>query len=146
MHKKEYIFTIKARLILGACKEGSTLVLNVPWSDAELDTKLPAPFRRLVGQKKLKVFAIDAASVAKKTGMGKLINNIMTAVFFKLSGVLPVDQALSLLKDAVKKTYKSKGDNVVTQNIKAVDAALEALREVKYNSASWGLRGQRRQP
>merc|ERR1719424_1474025 len=137
MHKKEYMFTIKARLILGVCKEGSTLVVNVPWSDEELAEKLPAPFRRLVGEKKMKVFAIDAASVAKKTGMGKLINNIMTAVFFKLSGVLPVDQALSLLKDAVKKTYKSKGDHVVNQNIKAVDAALEALREVKFNMAEW---------
>jgi homodimeric pyruvate:ferredoxin (flavodoxin) oxidoreductase len=137
MHKKEYIFTIKARLILGVCSEGSTLVLNVPWSDAELDTKLPGPFRKLVGEKKMKIFAIDAASVAKKTGMGKLINNIMTAVFFKLSGVLPVDQALGLLKDAVKKTYKSKGDHVVNQNIKAVDAALDELREVKYSMAEW---------
>jgi pyruvate-ferredoxin/flavodoxin oxidoreductase len=137
MHKKEYIFTIKARLILGACEEGGTLVLNVPWTDAELNTKLPAPFRRLVGEKKMKVFAIDAGSVAKKTGMGKLINNIMTAVFFKLSGVLPVDQALGLLKDAVKKTYKSKGDHVVGQNIKAVDAALNELREVIYSQAEW---------
>ena len=44
--------------------------------------------------------AIDASAVAKKTGMGKLINNIMTAVFFELSGVLPTEQALSLLKAA----------------------------------------------
>jgi len=137
MHKKEYMFTIKARLILGICSDNSTLVLNVPWSDAELVHKLPDPFRRLVGQKKMKVFAIDAAAVAKKTGMGRLINNIMTAVFFKLSGVLPVDQALCLLKDAVKKTYKSKGDHVVTQNIKAVDTALAELREVKYDMAAW---------
>lgn len=137
MHKKEYIFTMKASLILGCCNEGGTLVLNVPWSDAELNTMLPSPFRRLVGQKKMKVFVIDAARVAKDTGMGKLINNIMTAVFFQLSGVLPVDQALSLLKDAVKKTYQSKGDHVVSQNCKAVDAALAALREMKYPVAEW---------
>merc|ERR1719265_1319111 len=91
MHKKEYIFTIKARLILDCVEEGGTLVLNVPWPDEELNTRLPGPFRRMVAEKKLKVFAIDAAKVAKETGMGKLINNIMTAVFFKLSGVLPVD-------------------------------------------------------
>ena len=69
--------------------------------------------------------------------MGKLINNIMTAVFFKLSGVLPVDQALGLLKDAVKKTYKSKGEAVVGRNITAVDAALEGLRSVNYDPAKW---------
>jgi len=96
MHKKEYIFTLKARLILAAATEGSTLVLN----NAELSEKLPDPFCRLVGQKKMKVFAIDAATVAKKTGMGRLIINIMTAVFFKSLGVLPVDQALCLLHGA----------------------------------------------
>jgi len=137
MHKKEYMFTIKARLILGACVDGGTLVLNVPWTDAELATKLPAPFRRIVGEKNMKLFAIDAGSVAKKTGMGRLINNIMTAVFFKLSGVLPVDEALALLKGAIKKTYKSKGDTVIGQNIKAVDAALNELRAVKYDVAEW---------
>ena len=91
----------------------------------------------MIGDKKMKVWAIDAASVAKKTGMGKLINNIMTAVFFRLSGVLPVDQALGLLKDVVKKTHKSKSDHVVNQNINTVGAALEELREVKYDVASW---------
>ncbi|CAK9027373.1 Pyruvate dehydrogenase [NADP(+)] (CpPNO) (Pyruvate:NADP(+) oxidoreductase) [Durusdinium trenchii] len=69
--------------------------------------------------------------------MGKLINNIMTAVFFELSGVLPTEQALSLLKDAVKKTYKNKGDAIVNQNIKAVEAAIEALRTVQYDAAKW---------
>merc|ERR1719310_1258921 len=118
-------------------KEGSVLVLNVPWSDAELNTILPPPFRRMIAEKKLKVSAIDANAVAKKTGMGKLINNIMTAVFFKLSGVLPTEQALSLLKDAVKKTYKSKGDTVVGKNISAVDAALSELRSVEYPQAEW---------
>eukprot|EP00928_Gymnodinium_smaydae_P053914 TRINITY_DN3779_c0_g1_i7.p1 TRINITY_DN3779_c0_g1~~TRINITY_DN3779_c0_g1_i7.p1 ORF type:complete len:1846 (-),score=416.50 TRINITY_DN3779_c0_g1_i7:209-5746(-) len=137
MHKKEYIFTIKARIILDVCDHGGTLVLNVPWSDAELDRRLPEPFKRIVGEKKMKIYAIDAGAVAKKTGMGKLINNIMTAVFFKLSGVLPVDTALGLLKDAVKKTYKSKGENVVNQNIRAVDAALAELRTVQYDSAKW---------
>ena len=91
MHKKEYIFTIKARYILDVCGEGRSLVLNVPWPDEDL----PAPFRRLVGEKKLKVFAIEAASVAKSTGMGKLINNIMlpssssSLVCFPTQGPLP---------------------------------------------------------
>jgi homodimeric pyruvate:ferredoxin (flavodoxin) oxidoreductase len=137
MHKKEYMFSIKAHIILAPLVSEGVLVLNVPWSDAELNTILPAPFRKIVGEKKLKVFAIDANAVAKKTGMGKLINNIMTAVFFKLSGVLPVEQALSLLKDAVKKTYKSKGDTVVGKNISAVDAALSELRVVEYPQAEW---------
>jgi len=137
MHKKEYMFTIKARLILGALDDGATLVLNVPWTDEELAAKLPGPFRRIVGQKRLKVFAIDANTVARKTGMGRLINNIMTAVFFNLSGVLPTEQALGLLKDAVKKTYKSKGDTVVNKNITAVDAALTDLRAVKLSHAEW---------
>ena len=137
IHKKEYIFSFFADLMLGPLADGGTLVLNCPWTDAEMETVLPAPFRKIIGEKKLKVSAIDASAVAKRTGMGKLINNIMTAVFFELSGVLPTEQALSLLKDAVKKTYKNKGDAIVNQNIKAVEAAIEALRTVEYNPAVW---------
>lgn len=137
MHKKEYIFSMKARIILGPCKDESTLVLNVPWTDEELDAKLPGPFKKIIGQKRLKVFAIDANAVAKLSGMGRLINNIMTAVFFQLSKVLPVEQAVGLLKDAVKKTYKSKGDAVVGRNITAVDAALSGLRTVNYDAGAW---------
>lgn len=137
IHKKEYIFSFFADLLLGPLADGGTLVLNCPWSDAEMDTVLPPPFRKIVGQKRLKVCAIDASAVAKRTGMGKLINNIMTAVFFELSGVLPTEQALALLKDAVKKTYKNKGDAIVNLNIKAVEAAIEALRTVQYDATKW---------
>jgi len=141
IHKKEYIFSFFADLLLGPLADGGTLVLNCPWSDAEMDTVLPPPFRKIVGQKRLKVCAIDASAVAKRTGMGKLINNIMTAVFFELSGVLPTEQALALLKDAVKKTYKNKGDAIVNQNIKAVEAAIEALRTVQYDATKWAALG-----
>ncbi|CAJ1388754.1 unnamed protein product, partial [Effrenium voratum] len=137
IHKKEYIFSFFADILLDPLADGGTLVLNCPWTDAELEEVLPPPFRKIIGEKKLKVSAIDASAVAKRTGMGKLINNIMTAVFFELSGVLPTEQALSLLKDAVKKTYKNKGDAIVNQNINAVEAAIAALRTVKYDAKSW---------
>eukprot|EP00930_Biecheleria_cincta_P033054 TRINITY_DN228_c0_g1_i1.p1 TRINITY_DN228_c0_g1~~TRINITY_DN228_c0_g1_i1.p1 ORF type:complete len:1881 (-),score=444.47 TRINITY_DN228_c0_g1_i1:541-5724(-) len=137
IHKREYIATFFASTLLGPLKEGGTLVLNCPWSDEDLEKALPPPFRKIIGQKKLRVCAIDASAVAKRTGMGKLINNIMTAVFFELSGVLPTEQALALLKDAVKKTYKNKGDAIVNQNIAAVEAAIAALRDVKYPLESW---------
>ncbi|CAE8684018.1 unnamed protein product [Polarella glacialis] len=137
IHKKEYINSFFAELLLGPLRDGGTLVLNCPWSDAELAQELPPPFRKIVGQKRLKVCAIDASAVAKRTGMGRLINNIMTAVFFELSGVLPTEQALALLKDAVKKTYKNKGEAIVSQNITAVEAAIEGLRVVKYPAEAW---------
>lgn len=137
VHKKEYLKSFAASLILGPCAVGGNLVLNIPYTDAELEQELPVPFRKIVGMKKLKIFAIDASAVAKRTGMGKLINNIMTAIFFKVSGVLPTEQALGLLKDAVKKTYKSKGDAIVQQNIVSVEAACDCLREVSYPAAAW---------
>merc|ERR1719161_1150629 len=92
--------------------------------------------KRLIATKGLKFFNIDANDVARKTGMGKLINNIMQACFFQLAEVLPVEQALGLLKDAVKKTYKSKGPEVADKNIKAVDQALDSLKPVVF-PASW---------
>ena len=83
--------------------------------------------------KKLKFYAIDAYHVARETQMGVRINTIMQTCFFKLAGVIPADEAIAQIKDAIKKTYGKKGgEKVIKQNNAAVDAALAALHEVKY--------------
>ncbi len=82
--------------------------------------------------KKLKLFVVDAFHVAREANMGVRINTIMQTCFFKLAGVIPADEAIAQIKDAIKKTYGKKGgEKVITQNNAAVDAALASLHEVK---------------
>jgi Pyruvate/2-oxoacid:ferredoxin oxidoreductase gamma subunit len=67
---------------------------------------------------------IDAYKVARKTGMGVRINTIMQTCFFAISGVLPREEAIAKIKNAIKKTYGKRGEAVVQQNFAAVDQAL----------------------
>ena len=60
--------------------------------------------------------------------MGVRINTIMQTCFFKLANVIPADEAIAQIKDAIKKTYGKKGGGkIVEQNNAAVDGALAAL-------------------
>ncbi len=116
--------------LLAGIKNDGTFVLNCPWTGEELDAHLPAGLKRTIAEKKLKFYTIDAVKIAAEVGLGARINMIMQTVFFKLAGVLPVDEAIARLKEAIKKTYGRKGEKVVEMNYAGVDAALDNLIEV----------------
>ncbi len=111
--------------------EGATFLLNAPYPKDEVWNKLTKDAQQQIIDKKLKFYVIDAYSVAKKTGMGARINTIMQTCFFAISGVLPKDEAIQKIKDAIKKTYGKKGDKIVQMNFNAVDQTLENLYEVE---------------
>ena len=95
-------------------------------------TSCPRTVQEQIIAKKLKLYVIDAYAVAKATGMGVRINTIMQTCFFAISGVLPRDEAIAQIKEAIKKTYGRRGEMVVQQNFAAVDQTLAHLYEVKY--------------
>src|SRR4029077_21053397 len=86
--------------------------------------------QKTVIDKKLKFYVINGYDVARQTGMGVRINTIMQTCFFAISGVLPSDEAIQKIKDSIKKSYGNRGEAVVKQNYKAVDAAIDHLHEV----------------
>ncbi len=122
--------------VLEGIKEGGIFLLNSPWTTAEMEEKLPAAMKRIIANKKVKFYNIDAVKIAGIVGLGNRINGVMQAAFFKIANVIPVDKALDYIKTAIKKTYGKKGDKVVNMNIAAIDRAVEALEEIKY-PASW---------
>ena len=122
--------------VLEGIKDGGVFVLNSHWSAKDMDKELPAAMRRIIAEKKLQFYNVDAVKVATEVGLGGRINMIMQTAFFKLANVLPFEKAVELLKDSIKKTYGSKGDKIVNMNISAVDKAVAALKEVKV-PASW---------
>jgi pyruvate:ferredoxin (flavodoxin) oxidoreductase, homodimeric len=122
--------------VLEGIKDGGVFVLNSSWDLASIEKELPVAMRRVIARKKLQFFNVDAVKVAGEVGLGGRINMIMQTAFFKLSKVLPFEQALVLLKDSIKKAYGSKGDKIVNMNISAVDKAVNAIKEIKY-PASW---------
>jgi pyruvate-ferredoxin/flavodoxin oxidoreductase len=122
--------------LLEGIRTGGTFVLNCPWSLEEMETCLPNSLKKTIAEKQLKFYTIDAVKIAEEIGLGGRINMVMQTVFFKLSNVLPIDDAIQYLKDAIAKTYGKKGQNVVEMNWKAVDASLAGLQEIHY-PPSW---------
>lgn len=116
--------------MLEKMKEGGTFLLNTLHSADAVWDKLPRSVQQGLIDKKAKFYVIDAYEVAKKTNMGVRINTIMQTCFFAISGVLPKDEAIAAIKNAIKKTYGKKGDDVVQQNFNAVDQSLAHLKEV----------------
>ncbi len=128
-HKSAYVNQYD--LLQGIKKEG-VFVLNSNWNSLEdLERELPAKIKHTLAKKQIKFYNIDAVKIASEVGLEGRINMIMQTAFFKLSEVLPFEQAVSLLKESIKKTYHSKGDAVINMNIMAVDKTLSELSEIK---------------
>jgi pyruvate-ferredoxin/flavodoxin oxidoreductase len=122
--------------LIEGIREGGTFVLNAPWSLEDIEKRLPNTLKQHIGEKNLKFYIIDAVRIAEEVGLGGRINMIMQAAFFKLANVIPVENAISYLKTAIKKTYEKKGKDIVEMNQKAVDMALDEIIKVEYPK-SW---------
>jgi len=110
---------------------GSVFLLNSIYGPDEVWDQLPAETQRDIIEKKLRFFVINAYDVARQAGMGGRINTIMQTCFFAISGVLPRDQAIFEIKQAIERTYRRRGEAVVRANYEAVDKTLTNLYEVK---------------
>jgi len=117
--------------LLREAQPGATLLLNSPYDDpAETWQRLPQAIQQQIINKQIQVYAINAYPVARQAGMGGRINTVMQVCFFALAGVLPREEAISAIKQAIRKTYGKKGEEVVVMNMKAVDSSLDHLQPV----------------
>jgi len=117
--------------MLKAAEDGATFLLNAPYGADEVWEHLPLSVQRRIIEKRLKLFVIDAYVVAREAGMGGRINTVMQTCFFAISGVLPREEAISAIKESIRKTYGKRGEAVVNKNWEAVDSTLANLHEVK---------------
>ena len=116
--------------MLKNAKAGATFLLNSPYGKDEVWAQLPVEVQKQIIAKKLKFFVIDGVHLGEKIGLGPRINVIMQTAFFKISDIIPLDQALREIKDAIDKSYAKAGQKVLEMNKQAVDQALEHVYEV----------------
>jgi pyruvate-ferredoxin/flavodoxin oxidoreductase len=116
--------------VLEYAKPGATFLLNSPYGPDEVWEHLPATVQRLLVDKQIDFWVIDALAVADETGMGGRINTVMQPCFFQLAGILPADKAIARIKAFVEKTYAKRGDAVVARNFAAIDQSLARLGHV----------------
>ncbi|MDH5414568.1 MAG: pyruvate:ferredoxin (flavodoxin) oxidoreductase, partial [Flavobacteriaceae bacterium] len=118
--------------ILKNIKKGGTFLLNSPYSNKKIWNELPQKMQEEIVENELEFYVIDASKVAQKAKLGKRTNTVLQTCFFAISGVLPKEEAIQKIKDAIVKSYSHKGDKVVQMNFNAVDKSLENLQKVDY--------------
>ena len=89
-------------------RQGGTFLLNCPWTSEEMEEKLPVKVKQILAEKEIRFYCIDGFAIGKEIGLGGRINTILQAAFFAISGILPVEKAQNLLKEAAEKTYEKK--------------------------------------
>ena len=127
-HKQEYIrkYNMVQELV-----DGGTFLLNCQWDVNELDEKLPGQVKKFIYDHKINFYIINAVKLGIETGMGPTrVNTILQSAFFKLTGIIPEEKAISLMKEAAQKTYGRKGEEVVKTNWAAIDAGANSVVKV----------------
>ena len=122
--------------LLDGLKEGGTFLLNCNWNKEEIEQNLPASMKKYIAENNIDFYTIDATKIANEVGLGGRTNMIMQSAFFKLSEVLPIDEAIKHLKDSIVKQYGRKGEEIVAMNHKAVDQGIDALVKIEV-PATW---------
>lgn len=132
-HKQSYVHDYD---LLKGLKKGGVFVLNTSWDEEGLEQNLPASMKRYMAQNNIEFYTVDAVKIGAEIGLGNRINMIMQSAFFNLAEIIPQEEAIKYLKDAVVKAYGKKGEKVVNMNHAAIDRGITSAVKVTI-PASW---------
>ncbi len=127
--------------VLGRAADGATLLLNCPRPPDEVWDALSRPVQEQILAKHIDLYVIDAGRIAREAGIPGRTNIILQTCFFAVSGVLPPEQAIERIKEAVAKSYGKRGAEVVQRNQAAVDLALAGLHKIEVPEVATATRG-----
>ena len=132
-HNQSYVYKYN---VLDGLKKNGTFLLNTIWTPEEVEEHLPASYKRYIAENNIKFYTLNAVKIAQEIGLGGRINMIMQSAFFKLANIIPVEDAVKYLKDAVVTSYGKKGQKVVDMNNAAIDKGIDSIVEIKV-PAEW---------
>ena len=112
-------------------KDGGRFLLNTEFTKEEIADYLPNRVKKQLADKHAKFYIINANKIAGEIGMGRRTNTILQSAFFALNEqILPIEEAVTKMKEMAKKSYSNKGENIVQANYKAIDTGKDAIEEV----------------
>ena len=107
--------------VLKGIKQNGTLLLNSIWDEAETLKRIPEHVKAIIGKKNITLYIINATKIASEIGLGGRTNTILQSAFFKITGIIPYEDAVAYMKKAIDKSYGKKGENIVKMNYAAVE-------------------------
>lgn len=111
-------------------KDGGIFLLNCRFKEEDLEEYIPGQVKQYISSHNIKLYIIDAIGIGKEIGLNNKISTILQAAFFRLSGVLPIEEARSLMKEAAAVSYQKKGEKVIPMNYDAIDRGISDVVKV----------------
>lgn len=109
---------------------GGKFLLNCAWDVNELTENLPAKMKRYIAENNISLYTIDAIGIASELGLGNKTSIVLQSAFFKLANVIPFEDAVGYMKDAVIRSFGSKGEKIVSMNHAAIAEGEKNIKEV----------------
>ena len=132
-HNQAYVYKYN---VLEGLKKNGKFLLNTIWSEEELDKKLPVEMKKFIAENNIEFYTLNAVKIAQEIGLGGRINMIMQSAFFKIANIIPIEDAVKYLKEAVVTSYGRKGEKVVNMNHAAIDRGLDSIVKITVTD-SW---------
>ncbi|MDO4552259.1 MAG: pyruvate:ferredoxin (flavodoxin) oxidoreductase [Bacillota bacterium] len=126
-HNQSYLYKYD---MITELKEGGTFLLNCDWPEEALSEQLPGEVKKYIADHGINFYIIDANRVSQGLGLGDRANTVLQAAFFSLADIIPVEDAVKYMKDAVEKTYRLKGREIVELNMAAIDSGITGVKKV----------------
>ena len=126
-HKASYVHQYD---MVSDIKPGGVFLLNCSWKGEELEANLPGQVKKYIADNNIQFYTIDGVKIGLEIGLGNRINTVLQSAFFTLADIIPKEDAIKYMKEAAKKSYSKKGDDIVKMNYDAIDAGAEQIVKV----------------
>ena len=117
-------------------KDGGAFLINCYWQEQDLKEALPGQVKKYIAEHHIHLYIIDAIRIGKEIGLNNKISTILQAAFFRVTGILPIEEAEQLMKNAAEISYRKKGDEIVRMNYTAIERGISDVQEFHYPE-SW---------
>lgn len=116
--------------LLSNIKSNGIFILNTNKSHDDILNALSDNQKKILIDRHIKFYIINAYALAEKVGLKNRISTIMESIIINLSGLIDYPRATTKMKAIAKDKFCMKGEEVINANYEAIDHALDSLQEL----------------
>ena len=112
-------------------KQNGKLLINSKFTETEQINKyVLSDIKKSLAEKNAKLYSIDADKIARDNDLQGKVSGVMQTAFLKIAELADYESAKEQTVELVKKAYAKKGDDIIKQNIDAINQAENKIVEI----------------
>jgi len=109
--------------------QNGCFIINTSLSVDELSDILPDEEKRILSDRKAKLYLIDADNTARQAGMGKRIDVVLQSALLHVAEVIEETESVNFQKERLERLYSDKSEDIIKLYKSAVDAGISNINE-----------------